>query len=611
MITVLVGQRGTGKTHFLKRLQTYYGETIQCIDLDEYIEKKQKTKISDLFKKKGEVFFRDLEKKYFDEILDRVMQSSETYFLSVGGGFEMGQIPKWVRILWLRRTSEEWGRIFTDRPRLNLNLTALDEFFIRANPRSEKFIRVAWEEYLIPEGLKDPSKAERKLVKNEIQNLGLGLTLFSSVFNSKQKFNFFLKRRSEWGLKFFEVRDDLLNRSQFEILSNIDLKIPLLFALRSGKVSEKELKMVRLKVRYIDCDQLLFTQYEKLGIKIDIVSRHHRTASDGLKNIFQDLQGFEKFGYHVKLAVIIDSFEELKEAHQWFLENPKQRSFLPRSTDGRWQWYRQMMLGKMFIEFFREGLGSALDQPSLYQVVQRQLLGSPKSFAAIIGAPVNHSFTPIEQENFFEKFKCPVYAIVIDESEFDLALSLLSEWGMCAAAVTSPLKKLAFQWVKQKDQKAKEFQSINTIVYDLAAQAWAGTNTDIEGLAILFKEILNCDPKTIAVWGGGGTLPLIQKLLPKAQYFSAQTAQWRDGEKRIKDFKPSYVIWAAPRADGKTVMYPPRQWRPTQIIDLNYREDSGGRDYALVSCCEYKSGESMFHEQAKHQRIFWEKFLKK
>jgi hypothetical protein len=41
-------------------------------------------------------------------------------------------------------------------------------------------------------------------------------------------------------------------------------------------------------------------------------------------------------------------------------------------------------------------------------------------------------------------------------------------------------------------------------------------------------------------------------------------------------------------------------------VDLNYTDDSGGREYAQRVKAEYRSGVKMFRAQAQHQRDFWE-----
>jgi shikimate 5-dehydrogenase len=50
---------------------------------------------------------------------------------------------------------------------------------------------------------------------------------------------------------------------------------------------------------------------------------------------------------------------------------------------------------------------------------------------------------------------------------------------------------------------------------------------------------------------------------------------------------------------------PPKQWKPSILVDLNYTEDSPGREYALQVGAEYVSGLRMFQVQAEKQREFW------
>jgi shikimate kinase len=52
------------------------------IDLDDYISKREKRSISEIFKVKGEIYFRRIESAYLSEILN----SKEDFVLSLGGG---------------------------------------------------------------------------------------------------------------------------------------------------------------------------------------------------------------------------------------------------------------------------------------------------------------------------------------------------------------------------------------------------------------------------------------------------------------------------------------------------------------------------------------------
>ena len=65
---VLIGFMGSGKTTFGKWISRKYGYSF-C-DTDEYIEKKEKTTINDIFASKGEAAFRDMETETVKEFAD-------------------------------------------------------------------------------------------------------------------------------------------------------------------------------------------------------------------------------------------------------------------------------------------------------------------------------------------------------------------------------------------------------------------------------------------------------------------------------------------------------------------------------------------------------------
>jgi shikimate kinase len=55
---------------------------MKFIALDDYISKREKTSISEIFKVKGEIYFRRIESLYLSEILN----SKDSFILSLGGG---------------------------------------------------------------------------------------------------------------------------------------------------------------------------------------------------------------------------------------------------------------------------------------------------------------------------------------------------------------------------------------------------------------------------------------------------------------------------------------------------------------------------------------------
>lgn len=77
---VLVGYMGSGKTTVAKKIAKEL--KIPHIDLDNYIEKKHDLSIEEVFKTKGEIWFRSVEKECFEEVI----ATENSFVLSLGGG---------------------------------------------------------------------------------------------------------------------------------------------------------------------------------------------------------------------------------------------------------------------------------------------------------------------------------------------------------------------------------------------------------------------------------------------------------------------------------------------------------------------------------------------
>ena len=80
MKIVLLGYMASGKSTIGREISKKLD--MKFIDLDDYISKREKSSISEIFKVKGEIYFRRIESLYLSEILN----SKDNFILSLGGG---------------------------------------------------------------------------------------------------------------------------------------------------------------------------------------------------------------------------------------------------------------------------------------------------------------------------------------------------------------------------------------------------------------------------------------------------------------------------------------------------------------------------------------------
>ncbi|MEC5394831.1 shikimate kinase [Bergeyella sp. RCAD1439] len=80
MILSLLGYMGCGKSHIAKILSQK--TNLKCVDLDKEIIFQQNRPISEIFAQKGELYFRKIERKTLENLLNQ----EENFILSLGGG---------------------------------------------------------------------------------------------------------------------------------------------------------------------------------------------------------------------------------------------------------------------------------------------------------------------------------------------------------------------------------------------------------------------------------------------------------------------------------------------------------------------------------------------
>lgn len=604
MRTALIGHRGVGKTSLLARIESYYrdaGRSVNCLDLDKIIAERTGRAISDIFNTDGEEAFRHIERETFAAVERETETAEGDVFLALGAGFDPHLLSPMWKALWIRRTSDETGRIFTDRPRLNPNVHPLAEFKERYAVRHPAFAARADEVLWLDEGADLPDPGERAFFMNECRDLGGAITLRKSLFQSDERLREWIKKRLSWGLTYFELRDDLLSREEIELALQLIPPSQALVSFRDPAKEESTLELVKTRGCAYDWPLERGLQ-SPVPRAPNFLSIHERKPGQSLAAVLKELPVDLPSSTRLKAALPVLYFVELLQGHRWYLERPEQRIFLPCSNDGRWYWYREFLGERLALNFIREDEGSSADQPTLLRWIRRRMLKGVSTFAAVLGQPVFHSRTPLEHREFFQKRNAPVFAIEVSRDEWPDAINTLEELGLRWAAVTAPLKELAYKSCRVSDDLSCRLQAVNTIVR--TSQSWQGMNTDHEGFVNTWRESVGPISKATAIWGGGGTLEMMRAILPKARLYSART-----GEPRMayepEEFAPEVVVWAAGRIpDGQPM--PPSLWKPEIVFDLSYAEDSTGRAYALQCGARYVSGLAMFRSQASGQRRFWE-----
>lgn len=563
MKRVFIGHRGVGKTELLKRHQSYFPD-LPHFDLDQEIEKSQNKNILEIFKNQSEQKFRDIELNIFTKLIQ-----NENFVISLGAGFNPENIPNTIEVIYVSRRTDSDGRIFLNRPRLDFDSTALNEYLDRFQKREPLFRFRADFIYHLPEGLKSNNLIEKNIFKSEYAIKNVFLTATNENLNHFQN---------------IELRTDIFSDERIKKIL-INNKNTFLISYR------KKTNQYPFTTGLIDWALELGSPPAEIQNSELIISNH----DDEIQTAIEKFKSYPQF--HQKLCPIIQSWTELEIGHNWQSEKPDQRSFLPRTSPSNkksnWRWYRQLQFSKQKINFI-QGHQDFDDQPSLFEYLSSaHKVISNSQFAAVLGNPIHHSKTPITQS---ENFDLNVLSVPIADSDFEPAIAVLLDMGLIAAAVTSPLKNLAGKLC------GKDF-AVNSMVFK--NPSWIGTSTDEFGLEKLIQQIPNFKSKTFAIWGGGGILNSISKILPNAVCYSAQTQKPRF--EKQPNASPDVVIWAAPRKFE--IQMPPNHWQPEIVLDLNYTENSIGLEYAQNKNIKYISGDMMFYTQAEKQLQFWKENL--
>ncbi len=596
MKILLIGHRGTGKTSLMKRLMRQaqkQGVGLLGIDLDDEIENRTEKPINYFFENNKEAEFREIEQRIFYSLLEEWKSSPVPIVISVGAGC-MAEMPNDWEVVWVRRELDDEGRVFLDRPLFDKSKTPLEDYMTRYQERTEFYKKNCHWAFTISEGA-DNNKANEWRYFQSFNLLSRTVfTLRSEHFESRERLAKTIEVLTRLGVSTLEYRDDLITEEQMESLKLLAADF---YTIRSFRKSKENVSL-KGQFDYVDWPG----EWGGPAIHCDIVSFHERGESESIEDVLKRINKFDDGKVNLKLAVPINSFRELMIAHEW-TETGKNRFFYPVSDRGRWQWYRLAFTQGKGLNYIRLDDEVVLDQPTAMEWVNNKFTGN--NFFAVIGHPVKHSRSPMEHLDFALKNKVNFYRIDMEPEEWnDETISWLQKNGLIGAAITSPFKEKAFELCKDPDEA---IASLNTIIWNAKDQVWRGTNTDVLGLRSFLENLQDLDT---VVWGGGGMLHPIQYLLPEAICVSSRSLTVKAGPddligKPAKDLQPKSIIWALGR-NYQAEVWPPENWDPRVVFDLNYTEDSPGREYAKKKVCIYHSGLELFKVQAEAQMNYWE-----
>lgn len=569
---LLIGARGVGKTQLLERLKTDPDfQEFELFDLDSEIQKTTGQTITEIFSVSGEAQFRRLEQKH----LSFLVSNSSKLIVAVGAGCDVSNVPSNVHVIWVKRATDPWGRSFLDRPRLSMADDPVEESKELYRKRHGQYSQRADQVYWMPEGIEQVSldsslrPLELQILKNSPPVSKVYLT--RTPKNHKTAWNGPLEIRS----------DDWVGQ---KIPSNIGTADSV-WSIR-GNQDFTDFVAQAPPTAWIDwpLEKGLPPAFNRPQL---ICSLHERQGTESFDQALVRLSSSP--GPCFKFSPLVEDWSQLKLGFEWQAKDPQKRSFLPRSNDGRWKWFRQVMIPRQKINFVSDGDQKWPDQPHLIEVLS--LPNELSEFAAVLGDPVLHSRSPSFHFDFFRARGMPFFAIQIEKSSWDQAFTLLKHLGLRAAAMTSPLK--------------------NELIPNRAVNTWwldseSKGNTDNTDEPALEKCLLEFKNKKTLVWGGGGTLGPLKKVFPEAAFYSARTGQLRDSNAvSVPLDQIQLFVWAAGPHDPE----PSFSVQPELVFDLNYRQESKAIGWSRKNSVKYQNGLIYFQTQAKLQQAIWSKYF--
>lgn len=136
-----------------------------------------------------------------------------------------------------------------------------------------------------------------------------------------------------------------------------------------------------------------------------------------------------------------------------------------------------------------------------------QKITNTPHLVAVIGNPIAHSRSPEIHQGFAKQFGMSInYQKILATSDtFIATIRMLKSQGAIGANITAPFKLLAFDYADILTERAKQANSVNTLIFQ--KDHCIGDNTDGTGLiqALTQKHAITIKNTQILIIGAGGS----------------------------------------------------------------------------------------------------------
>lgn len=129
------------------------------------------------------------------------------------------------------------------------------------------------------------------------------------------------------------------------------------------------------------------------------------------------------------------------------------------------------------------------------------LITSKTRLNVVIGHPLQHTQSPILHNTIYEILNIDAVLLAIESTEVESMIQFIKTLGVGLTAVTMPFKEKILPYLDKCSPKIKDLNSVNTIIQ--YRDKLYGYNTDIDGIAYAFRNVIVKDRQVLIIGAGG------------------------------------------------------------------------------------------------------------